>query len=60
MTSAADLDLLRALGRRHGFAWSEATLQALRPHLERALEALTALERTDPGPVDPAIQYRLE
>jgi hypothetical protein len=60
VTTAADLELLRALGRRHGFVWDEATLQALRPHLERAQQALAELERTGLEPVDPAVQYRLE
>lgn len=60
MTTAADLELLRALGRCHGFTWSETTLQALASQLDRAREALAALERTDPGPEDPAVQYRLE
>ncbi|HXG04283.1 MAG TPA: hypothetical protein VNO23_12825 [Candidatus Binatia bacterium] len=60
MTPAADLELLRTLARRHGFTWSEAMLQALAPQLEWALEALAALERIDPGPEDPAVQYRLE
>lgn len=51
---------LRALGRRWGFEWTDAELEALRPGLERALGILTELDRLDLGPADPATQYRIE
>jgi hypothetical protein len=58
--TAPDPPTLRALGRRYGLEWSEAELEALRPGLERAAEALAALERIDLGPTDPAVSYRVD
>lgn len=55
-----DPPTLRALGRRWGFDWTDAELEALRPALERALAVLAGLDRLDPGPADPATQYRIE
>lgn len=57
---ALDPATLRALGRRHGFEWTDAELEALRPGLERALGVLAELERLDLGASDPATAYRIE
>jgi Asp-tRNA(Asn)/Glu-tRNA(Gln) amidotransferase C subunit len=42
-----------------GFAWSDAELEAIRPAVERLLEALARLEHVPLGAVEPTTQYRV-
>ncbi|MGH7391211.1 MAG: hypothetical protein ACREM3_17390 [Candidatus Rokuibacteriota bacterium] len=57
MTITLD-DLTRA-ARLAGFHWSAADLEAIRPALERALDALAALERLGPDAPEPTTTYRI-
>lgn len=56
-----DLDLatLRGWARLAGFDWPDAELEALRPALGRALQALERLESLPLADVEPATQYRI-
>ncbi len=57
MTITLD-DLARA-ARLAGFEWSAADLEAIRPSLERALDALARLERLGPDAPEPTTMYRM-
>jgi hypothetical protein len=52
-----DLDTLRCGARLAGFAWSDAELEAIRPHVEAALRLLRALEAI-PVDAEPPTHYR--
>ena len=53
------LDTMRQIARLAGFDWTDAELEALRPALARALEALGRLEALDLSGVEPTTQYRI-
>lgn len=57
MTITLD-DLARA-ARLAGFDWSASDLEAIRPAVERALQALAALERLGPQAPEPTTTYRI-
>src|SRR5436309_8111450 len=53
--SVESLKRTAALG---GFAWTDAELEAIRPAVQRLLEALEQLERVRLGKVEPKTQER--
>ncbi len=58
MTSLT-VEAVRHAARLAGFEWSDAELEAIRPGVERALEALAALERLPLGDTEPTTLYRV-
>ena len=54
-----DADTLRNAARLAGFDFAVADLEALRPAIERALEALSRLESLPLSSVEPVTQYRV-
>jgi Asp-tRNA(Asn)/Glu-tRNA(Gln) amidotransferase C subunit len=52
-----DLDSLRRGAHLAGFAWSDAELEEIRPHVEAALRLLRALEAI-PVDAEPTTHYR--
>jgi hypothetical protein len=54
-----DLAALRTWAHLAGFDWPDAELEALRPALVRAREALERLETLPLADVEPAPQYRM-
>jgi hypothetical protein len=52
-----DLDSLRRGAQLAGFAWSDAELEEIRPHVEAALRLLRALEAI-PVDAEPTTHYR--
>jgi Asp-tRNA(Asn)/Glu-tRNA(Gln) amidotransferase C subunit len=54
-----DVDTLRRVARLAGFEFSESDLDALRPSIERALDALDRLQRSPLGAIEPVTQYRV-
>jgi len=54
-----DVDTLRRAARLAGFEFSESDLDALRPAIERALDALERLQRLPLGAIEPVTQYRV-
>ena len=52
-----DLATLRQGSRLAGFAWSDAELEDIRPHVEAALRLLRALEAI-PVEAEPTTTYR--
>jgi len=57
--SQTDADTLRRAARLAGFDFAAADLEALRPAIERALEALARLESLPLSSVEPVTQYRV-
>ena len=57
--SHTDADTLQRAARLAGFAFAAADLEALRPAIERALEALARLESLPLSSVEPVTQYRV-
>ena len=56
---ALTIDTMRAIARLHGFDWSDAELEALRPAVEANRRLLKRLESLPVDTVDPSTQYRL-
>ena len=54
-----DLESLRHAARLAGFDFADADLEALRPAVERALQALERLEALPLDRVEPVTQYRV-
>jgi Asp-tRNA(Asn)/Glu-tRNA(Gln) amidotransferase C subunit len=54
-----DVETLRRAARLAGFDFAEPDLEALRPAIERALDALDRLQRLPLGAVEPVTQYRV-
>jgi Asp-tRNA(Asn)/Glu-tRNA(Gln) amidotransferase C subunit len=54
-----DVETLRRAARLAGFDFAESDLAALRPAIERALDALDRLQRLPLGAVEPVTQYRV-
>ena len=57
--STTDLESLRHAARLAGFDFTAADLEALRPAVERALQALERLEALPLGSVEPVTHYRV-
>ena len=57
--STVDLESLRHAARLAGFDFAAADLEALRPAVERALQALERLEALPLASVEPVTQYRV-
>ena len=53
------VDSLRTLARLHGFDWTDAELEALRPAAGAALAMLEKLRALPLGSADPTVQYRV-
>ena len=56
---ALTIDTMRAVARLHGFDWTDAELEALRPAAEASRRLLARLETLPLDAVDPSTQYRL-
>jgi len=54
-----DVDTLRRAALLAGFEFAEADLDALRPVIERALDALERLHRLPLGAIEPVTHYRV-
>ena len=54
-----DVETLRDAARLAGFDFAGADLDAIRPAVERALQALERLEALPLGSVEPVTQYRV-
>ena len=57
--STTDLESLRHAARLAGFDFTAADLEALRPAVERALQALERLEALPLDSVEPVTHYRV-
>ena len=57
--STTDLESLRHAARLVGFDFTAADLEALRPAVERALQALERLEALPLASVEPVTHYRV-
>ena len=57
--STTDLESLRHAARLAGFDFTAADLEAVRPAVERALQALERLEALPLDSVEPVTQYRI-
>lgn len=57
--SPMTIDTLRTLARAHGFEWTDAELEALRPAADAALAMLETLRSLPLGRADPTTQYRI-
>jgi hypothetical protein len=57
--STIDVETLRHAAQVSGFDFTASELQALRPAVERALQALARLEALPLASVEPVIQYRV-
>jgi Asp-tRNA(Asn)/Glu-tRNA(Gln) amidotransferase C subunit len=53
------VESLRRTAELGGFAWTDAELEAIRPAVQRLLEALEQLERLPLGAIEPTTQYRV-
>ena len=53
------LSAMREIARAHGFEWTDAELEALRPVVERMLVLLQRLETLAPPTLDPTTQFRI-
>ena len=53
------LAAMREIARAHGFEWTDAELEALRPAVERTLALLQRLETLVPPTLDPTTQFRI-
>lgn len=53
------IDTIRALARVHGFEWTDAEIEAIRPLAEASLAMLARLREVDLGPADPTTQFRI-
>jgi hypothetical protein len=53
------LDAIRTLARLHGFEWTDAEIEAIRPAAEASLAMLARLRAIDLGPADPTTQFRI-
>ena len=56
---ALTIDTMRAIARLHGFDWSDAELEAMRPAVEANRRLLERLDSRPIDGVDPSTQYRL-
>ena len=52
-------DAIRTLARLHGFEWTDAEIEAIRPAAEASLAMLARLRAVDLGTADPTIQFRI-
>ena len=50
---------MREIARAHGFEWTDAELEALRPVVERTLTLLQRLEAVAPSTLEPTTQFRI-
>lgn len=50
---------MREMARAHGFEWTDAELEALRPVVERTRVLLQRLETVAPPTLDPTTQFRI-
>ena len=57
--STIDVDTLRHVARLAGFDFADSDLEALRPAVLRALQALERLEALPLASVEPVMQYRI-
>ena len=57
--NSVDVDTLQRAARLAGFEFAAADLEALRPAVERALQALERLEALPLASVEPVTQYRV-
>jgi hypothetical protein len=53
------VDAIRALARAHGFEWSDAEIEAIRPAADASLATLERLRALDLGAADPTTLYRM-
>ena len=53
------VDAIRALARRHGFEWTDAEIEAIRPVAEASVALLERLRTLDLGAADPTTQFRI-
>ena len=56
---SVDVDTLQRAARLAGFEFAAADLEAIRPAVERALQALERLEALPLATVEPVTQYRV-
>ena len=56
---ALTIETMRAIARLHGFDWSDAELEAMRPVVEANQRLLARLEALPLDAIDPSTQYRL-
>ena len=56
---ALTIDTMRAIARLHGFYWSDAELEAMRPAVEANRRLLERLGSLPIDGVDPSTHYRL-
>jgi Asp-tRNA(Asn)/Glu-tRNA(Gln) amidotransferase C subunit len=57
--STIDAETLRHAARLAGFDFAASDLEAIRPAIERALQALERLEALPLASVEPVTQYRM-
>jgi len=57
--NSVDVDTLQRAARLAGFDFAVADIEAIRPAVERALQALERLEALPLATVEPVTQYRV-